>query len=192
MPKESIHARKINLVRREIAEKAFALFMKHGFDAVTFDDVATAAGVSRRTLFRYFETKEDIVVSQLEQFGERAGHFIALRPANERPATAVLRSMHQVLDALLAEPERLRPLVALIGQTPRLRARMADKHAKWTAALAAPLAKRMRGRRAAAAAAAIAATSVALFGLALNRWIEDGRSPLGSLLDECFADVFGS
>ena len=192
MPKVSIHARKTDLVRREIAERAFALFMKRGFDAVTFDDVAAAAGVSRRTLFRYFETKEDLVVSQLEQFGERAGHFLALRPANERPPVAVLRSMHQVLDALLAQPEGLRPLVLLIGQTPRLRARMADKHAKWTAALAAPLAMRIKGRRAASAAAAIAATSVALFGLALNRWIEDGRQSLGARLDECFADVFGS
>ncbi|WP_019815326.1 TetR family transcriptional regulator, partial [Saccharomonospora saliphila] len=47
--------------REELERVAFALFADHGFDATTVDDIARAAGIGRRTFFRYFESKNDVV-----------------------------------------------------------------------------------------------------------------------------------
>ena len=52
-------------VRDQIARAATALFVSQGFDRTTIDEVAAAAGLSRRSFFRYFETKEDVVLSDL-------------------------------------------------------------------------------------------------------------------------------
>src|ERR1700759_4506208 len=46
--------------RQELEQTAFALFTVHGFDATTVDEIAAAAGIGRRTFFRYFPSKNDI------------------------------------------------------------------------------------------------------------------------------------
>ena len=53
--------------RAEVARVGVALFLERGFDATTMDDVAAAAGVSRRTLFRYFGSKEEVALGHLTQ-----------------------------------------------------------------------------------------------------------------------------
>src|SRR5437660_843509 len=47
--------------REDIERVAFSLFADHGFDETTVDDIATAAGIGRRTFFRYFASKNDVV-----------------------------------------------------------------------------------------------------------------------------------
>ena len=54
-------------VRAELGQVAFELFLREGFDKVTIDDLAAAAGVSRSTFLRYFGTKEDAVLSAFER-----------------------------------------------------------------------------------------------------------------------------
>lgn len=53
-------------VRAELAQVAFELFRREGFDKVTLDDLAAAAGISRSTFLRYFGTKEDAVLGAFE------------------------------------------------------------------------------------------------------------------------------
>jgi AcrR family transcriptional regulator len=57
----SLRERKKQQTRTAIADAATALFARHGFDAVTVDDVAQAAGVSRQTVFNYYSTKEEML-----------------------------------------------------------------------------------------------------------------------------------
>ncbi|WP_256966377.1 TetR/AcrR family transcriptional regulator, partial [Streptomyces griseiscabiei] len=56
-------------VRAELAQVAFELFLRDGFDKVTLDDLASAAGVSRSTFLRYFGTKEDAVLGAFDAHG---------------------------------------------------------------------------------------------------------------------------
>jgi AcrR family transcriptional regulator len=80
-------------VYAEITRTAMELFLRHGFEATTIDDIATAAGISRRSFFRYFGTKEDIVLGDLAARGELIRKELEGRPADEDAWTALLNAL---------------------------------------------------------------------------------------------------
>lgn len=87
----SLRQRNKLAAQRAVQEAALVLFEARGFDAVTVEDVASAAGVSAMTVYRYFGTKEGIVL--WDEHGEDVGRLIAERLPVVRPAQAVLDAM---------------------------------------------------------------------------------------------------
>ncbi|UQX04080.1 TetR/AcrR family transcriptional regulator [Streptomyces sp. RerS4] len=75
--------------RRRLAATALELFLERGFDAVSVADVAAAAEVSKPTLFRYFPTKEDLVLDRFADHQDEAARIVRDRPAGRTPARAV-------------------------------------------------------------------------------------------------------
>ena len=70
-------------VRGELAQLAVSLFVEKGYDETTIDDLAAAAGMSKRTFFRYFASKEELVMGKYEVLGEQLAEDLAARPAGE-------------------------------------------------------------------------------------------------------------
>jgi len=70
-------------VRAELTQLAKDLFVEKGYDETTIDDLAAAAGMSKRTFFRYFASKEELVVGKYEVLGEQLAEDLAARPADE-------------------------------------------------------------------------------------------------------------
>src|SRR6266568_401324 len=68
-------------VRGELAQLAADLFVEKGYDETTIDDLAAAAGMSKRTFFRYFASKEELVMGKYEFFGQQLAEDLAARPA---------------------------------------------------------------------------------------------------------------
>ena len=114
-----ISERKRRAVRAELSEVALQLLTDRDFESVTVDEIAAAAGVSRRTFFRYFASKEDVVFAFLDQGAMRLCEDIVTRPPEEGPVTAV----HQALRQHLAAYQSSTALVRLVRETPSLRAR---------------------------------------------------------------------
>jgi AcrR family transcriptional regulator len=73
---------------------ALRLFDEQGFDAVSMDDVAAAAGVSRRSLFRLFPNKAALVWGGLDEFAARFREALRSRPADE-PSAVALRAAYR-------------------------------------------------------------------------------------------------
>ena len=73
----------------EIERVAIELFAARGFDEVTVDEIAEAAGISPRTFFRYFPTKADVVRAHQRRLVDRLVRALAARPADEGPVTAL-------------------------------------------------------------------------------------------------------
>lgn len=74
---------------------ALRLFDDQGFDAVSMDDVAAAAGVSRRSLFRLFPNKAALVWGGLDEFAARFREALRSRPADE-PSAVALRAAYRI------------------------------------------------------------------------------------------------
>jgi AcrR family transcriptional regulator len=92
----SIRDSKVRETRQRIAETALDLFTSQGYAETTIDQIAAAAGVSRRTVFRHFPTKEAMVFDHLD-----VGRDFVLRRLSERPADEpLLVSLHAVLREL--------------------------------------------------------------------------------------------
>src|SRR5436190_16994130 len=70
-------------VRGELTQLAVDLFVEKGYDETTIDDLAAAAGMSKRTFFRYFASKEELVMGKYEVLGEQLAEDLAARPAGE-------------------------------------------------------------------------------------------------------------
>src|SRR5437588_13131452 len=101
-----ISERKRRAVRAELSEVALELLIDRDFESVTVDEIASAVGVSRRTFFRYFASKEDVVFAFLDQWGRRLFEEIAGRPPEEAPITAVHRALDQHMEAYQRDADR--------------------------------------------------------------------------------------
>jgi AcrR family transcriptional regulator len=137
--------RKRQLVAEELRNAAMMLLATRGFDAVTVDDIVAAAGMSRRTFFRYFASKEDVVVRFIADMGADVLAELAARPSEEPPSVALRHAIWRPLSGCADQPdhaERSRIVVRLILDTPALRARWMERQIEWRAGLAAELAAR--------------------------------------------------
>jgi AcrR family transcriptional regulator len=185
--REPVRARARRALRAEITTQALGLFSERGFDAVTADELAEAVGVSRRTLFRLFATKEDIVVAAFEDLGDEALTALRERPADEAPWTALRHALGTAAARLEDRPALLFELHEVIAQTPALRRRLLEQRDGWRAAFAEEVAVRNELARELLATAAIGA-----FDVATETWARTGgRRRLSRLLDEAF-ELLGS
>lgn len=118
-------------VRSAIADTAVALFDERGFDETSVEDVAAAAGISLRSFYRYFPTKEDAVLADPRPFGEVVRDALAARPGSEPPWTAMRGALQPLVEATVREPARTLRIVRVATSTPSLRARHFEKHLVW-------------------------------------------------------------
>jgi AcrR family transcriptional regulator len=81
----SLRERKKLKTRDALREAAIDLFRTRGYDATTVDDIAASIDVSKRTFFRYFEGKEDVLLSVLRAVADQILIEVARRPADEPP-----------------------------------------------------------------------------------------------------------
>jgi AcrR family transcriptional regulator len=80
-------------IRAEIRRAAFRLFVEHGYDAVTTEDIAAAAGVSPRTFFRHVPTKEELLLAPVRHGGAVIVSLLEQRPAGESPDVALINAI---------------------------------------------------------------------------------------------------
>jgi AcrR family transcriptional regulator len=84
-------------VQREITEAAQRLFVERGYEATTVDDIAAEVGMSARSVFRYFPTKEDLIVGKFDLVAEEMLQALRSRPAGE----PVWESLRRIFDLLV-------------------------------------------------------------------------------------------
>lgn len=174
----------------EIAQTAMELFLTRGFEATTIDDIAQAAGISRRSFFRYFGTKEDIVLGDLASKGELAARALAERPADEDPWAALRNAFHEIKDEAY-DAETMLKVSRMMYETPSLRARHIEKHLQWQATLVPEVRRRLGSDpddHLDVRAEALVACAITCLDVAGEAWTRtDGSVPLEDLFDSAAA-----
>jgi AcrR family transcriptional regulator len=176
-------------VREQISHVALDLFDEHGFENVTIEQVAEHAGISVRSVHRYFPAKEDLVVGMLEANGEFVRDVLLTRPASE-PALLSLHAAYVDLVRTGSDAPHYRPAMRLLSSTPALRARNVEKHLAWAELLTPVVAERLDGADAILRARVLVEVSLTAFTLSMIAWADDpaGRS-MEELLDVAFLDL---
>jgi AcrR family transcriptional regulator len=145
-----LRERKKRLMRQQLTDTATRMFMERGFDAVRVTEIAEACGVSEKTVFNYFPTKESLILDRLES--TVASLKAGLADPALSPVLAALRILDGELGAMTSWLARQDDLAqasaaiqrfdALIQHTPALRAHQSDMMDQFTAVAASILADR--------------------------------------------------
>ncbi|MEU4452435.1 TetR family transcriptional regulator [Nocardioides sp. NPDC023903] len=163
-----------NVVRSLLARTAIELFASQGYDDTTLDEVAAAAGVSRRTLYNFFRNKEDLALSSLAEQGAQIAARFAERPADEDPWVS-LRAAFQVLEEIEIRGEQRLEMVTLLFEHESLRAGHAEKQARWQDLLAPLIQPRLPFTDDRAfQARTIAAVAITCLQAANEEWVRQG------------------
>jgi AcrR family transcriptional regulator len=120
---ETLVERRRRLLRADIGRIAIDLFAEHGFDAVTVDDIAAAAGISQRTFFRYFASKDAIVLDLRHRVDRRLLEAVDARPAVEGAMTALRHAYTTTSHVEPGDRARVVQLARILARTPELQAR---------------------------------------------------------------------
>ena len=168
-----------------------ALFLDKGFEDTTVEDIAVAAGLSRRSYFRYFASKEDILREGLNEVGRSIATAVASRPDSESPWTALRRGFDSLIDRAETLP-RTRNLGRLLGESPAVAASHESKLEHWQGAIAQAIEGRLPAGsdEPSLAAASIAAAGLGCFTVAQAQWHRaDNRTSLAALTDQAMGAV---
>lgn len=169
----------------EISHIALRLFHERGFEATTIDDIAAAAGISRRTYFRYFESKNDVAWGEFDRELDTLATRLRALPES-MPLMQALRTgiieFNRIPDTEVGwHRERMR----LLLRVPALQAHSMLRYAAWRQVIAEFAAERLELHPAEHTPQAIA---WALLGLAISayeQWLEHDDTSLPQLLHDC-------
>jgi AcrR family transcriptional regulator len=114
--------RKKQRTRDALVSSAMRLFTDQGYEHTAIHEITDAVDVSERTFFRYFASKEDLMLSFIRDGQDAFAEALAARPAEEEPLTAVRNAYHLSLRSLLAEPNppSFLAVMRLVDSTPAL------------------------------------------------------------------------
>jgi AcrR family transcriptional regulator len=179
--------RKRQLVRLEIARAAWLLFAERGYEDTTVDEIARAAGISRRSFFRYFSSKEDVVVGTSDALAEDVLAAFARRPAAEPPLVAIERALRPAIETRLADAAESRAIISLLRESRTLRRALLERHARLEERLALLIAKRTGADvRRDPTPALLAFLARALMDTAFNVWYDQRPRDVGAMIDDLF------
>jgi len=180
----SLKTRKQQVVRDALSAAALELFLTHGFEAVTVEQIAQTAGVSRRTFFRYYKSKEDVMVEHLDRDGERLLTELAARPLDEPPLLAIRNALIPAIEYGLQEPDLVRDATRLLRETSALRRALMERRNRYEERIAALMIERLGTTSKDKTPMFLAFLTRALNDTAFNAWYDHETDDIPGLVDD--------
>jgi mycofactocin system transcriptional regulator len=173
----------------DLEEVAFALFAERGFDETSVDDIAAAAGIGRRTFFRYYPSKNDLV------WGDFAAELMVMRQwlADVSPDVAMMEAVHQaVIEFNRIAPEqasRHRQRLSFILGVPTLLANSTLRFAQWREVIAEFAAGRLGLAADDLLPRVIGYSALGAAVAAYEQWLSKEDVDLSQVLDEALGEL---
>jgi AcrR family transcriptional regulator len=171
---ELLSERRRRLMRDELGRIAIRMFAERGFDNVTVDEIAAAAGTSPRTFFRYFPTKDEIVLDYERRVQERLLDALRSRPPTEGPVEALRQAYISTSHVEPANRQRVLERGRILEAAPALRARVNGERMAEDRALAAVVAERLGVNPDDARVRVIVVSMGAVAATEFKAWVDSG------------------
>jgi AcrR family transcriptional regulator len=187
-PALGLRERKKERVREQLLEAAVKLFTRKGFDATTIDDIVAAVEVSRRTFFRYFDTKEDVLPAWFDRHVDALLAHVDARPAGED----AMRTLRHVLDGMAEIYEQKLAVVVSIQRVMSREPSIVARRAVRMEHLAERLTERLaaRSKQPEADLLLLSRITMTVATSAVERWARaGGKGDLAAVMSECFETV---
>lgn len=186
---EGLRERTRRAVRAELAEVAIGLFARQGFEETTVEEIARAAGLTKRSFFRYFPAKEDVVFDGIDLTGEKVVADLGARPAEEDPWTSLQHVLRRWQEEIHAS-ERTLATLRLVETTPALGGRLQQRRTEWRQRVSDALRDRPGAGLDAFTADLLTNAATAVLDAVSSAWLRSGgTADRLSLLDRGFARV---
>lgn len=185
---DGLRERKRKETLHRIAETALKLFVANGYEATTLDAIAEAAGISRRTIFYYFKSKEEILLAYQSGVGEMIRAAVLQESSDQPPLDAVLNALLRLNSGY--DSEQMIAIDRLLRSTEQLRASKQAKYMQQEQALFEALCQLWPQAKRRNALRMVAMASIGALRLAIEAWVESGgkQSPEKHLRN-AFADL---
>jgi AcrR family transcriptional regulator len=179
----SLRERKRTKTRLMIQAEAMRVIAEKGWESTTVDDIAYAAAISPRTFFRYFPTKEDVVL--WDEYDPIAPDMLQARPADEPLVESMRALVYEALGGLYRrDRDALLLRVRLLMSVPELRARLRDAQGEGEQLLATYLAQQRGLEPDDLSIQVVASALTSTIIVALDAWMrDDGKTDLLAILD---------
>ncbi|MBE3000685.1 TetR family transcriptional regulator [Nocardiopsis sp. HNM0947] len=180
------HERKKERTRNALREAAFRLFAEHGYEETTVARIAAEAGVSHMTFFRYFPSKEDVVLH--DDYDPMLEELVRAQPSGKPPLRRVRDAVMSAMPTVY-EQEREVLLIRsrLLLTTPPLRSRMAESLSGSQTAFERGLSDPAEAEAPPLASRVVASACVAALTTAITAWVEEGGTGyLPGLMEQAF------
>ncbi len=155
--------------RARLLQEGMQLVLTNGFAETTIEAMAAAAGIGRRTYFRYFDTKHDLVLAWMSSFSDQLRER-ARSHAGEGPMGALRAALAVITAPLDEDPDRMRSLLQTIAADPILSAQREMKAVQWRAAIASGLESALHAGDA-RRSRLLARLGLAIYDDALDEWV---------------------
>ncbi|MGI5132510.1 TetR/AcrR family transcriptional regulator [Pseudonocardia sp. CA-107938] len=140
MTRPSLRERQRLEVRAELQRTAISMFLEQGFDNVAITDIAERVGVVQRTFYRHFATKEDAVLSLLDDVAPVVHAHVRDHPSGFSPAQVLASAMKAASRRYQGVSSQV---VLMIARTPKLLTAYYDRQRRWAEEVAVVLAERL-------------------------------------------------
>ncbi|MFD2013384.1 TetR/AcrR family transcriptional regulator [Acinetobacter vivianii] len=162
-------------IRNDLITKGVELFLKQGFINTTVDQIVEPLGIAKRTFFRYFNAKEDLLFAwQIEKVPELV-QVLNNRPSDEPPYKAVCQTLSSLLKRYDENPKLAMAFMSLTKETSTLIGKEYEKRIIWEQGLALALIKREgEEKMSPLKARIIVGTVMSAWTAALDEWFESG------------------
>lgn len=184
-PRTSLQARKQDFARAAIWATAIDLFAEKGFEQTTIDDIVEAAGTSRRTFFRHFESKRDLMAQPIANYSASLRDAIDSAPLKSTPAELFRHVVSEVAARTVSEPH-MRKVMEVAARFPAAREAQLSRVAELHDQLARSFAARCRDE---ISAHVLAALTLSALSLAYRVWFAQGRKDIASSVRQVLAEL---
>lgn len=174
-------------VREAICDHATRLYVERGYQETTIDDIARASGIGRRTFFRYFRTKEDVVLWKFDQFARHTLELLAQRPQRESALRALESALTQASEFYNQQPEQTLAILKLTEETPALHAQQLLQQQHWKSWFAKALRSRMRKAPRSLLPELAASVAIEAMAIAVRRWLATPSGDLNTQIAAAFS-----